>query len=301
VQHLPPNRPIRLRNATCVYCGRNFSQGLRRTKEHVIARQFVPDGAFENEWNLIAWACDVCNGRKAALEDHVSAVTMQPTVLGEFARTEGRLMSTAARKGRRAYSPLTGKPTSESNERVTIEAALGPGLTLQVHGIAAPQLDLRFAFQLAAFQVAGFFYYVTFDDRTRVGMIPLGDFEPAGIAVKSDWGNPRFRGFQDSIRSWRPVFYGTTAKDFFKIVIREAPGQDVAAWALEWNSNYRLVGYFGDPTAVRAALAALPRPHARRVNQTTVLRTEVPITAEDDHLFESPAKGHGPSPSSPKE
>jgi hypothetical protein len=45
--------------------------------------KFVPKGTLENQWNLILNACRNCNGRKADLENDISAITMQPDVLGK--------------------------------------------------------------------------------------------------------------------------------------------------------------------------------------------------------------------------
>ena len=49
VQTLDPDKPVRLRNRGCIYCGRGFSDQLVRTKEHVIGRKFVPGVDFSRQ------------------------------------------------------------------------------------------------------------------------------------------------------------------------------------------------------------------------------------------------------------
>jgi 5-methylcytosine-specific restriction endonuclease McrA len=91
LQHHPADKPLRLRNATCVYCGVEFGPEEKRTKEHVIAREFVPVVDFNGQWNLIVNACCSCNNEKADLEGEIAALTMQPDVLGRFATGDERV------------------------------------------------------------------------------------------------------------------------------------------------------------------------------------------------------------------
>src|SRR4051812_6479594 len=75
---VPLNTVTRLKNVTCAYCGVRFSPATPSTKEHVITRNFVPEGTLKaNDWNLILLACRTCNQEKADLEDEISAITLQ--------------------------------------------------------------------------------------------------------------------------------------------------------------------------------------------------------------------------------
>ena len=47
------DRPLVIKNETCAYCGSPFGDQIKATREHVIARNFVPKVEFENRFNLI--------------------------------------------------------------------------------------------------------------------------------------------------------------------------------------------------------------------------------------------------------
>ena len=61
------------------------------------------------------------------------------------------------------------------------------------------------------------------------------------------------------------------------------------AWALEWNANFRLIGFLGDPGAMQAAFEQLPgltkNVVERTLESTSRYRTEQALPPEDDHLF----------------
>jgi hypothetical protein len=107
--------PLRLHNATCIYCGRSFDSTLPRTREHVIGRNFVPEGSFKaNYWNLFVWACGPCNNEKAKLEGEISAITLQPSI--GTAHSDETLNLLAERKATKARSEATGRMVKESRE-----------------------------------------------------------------------------------------------------------------------------------------------------------------------------------------
>lgn len=120
----PPGKPILLDNRTCVYCGTDLHAG-NDTKEHVIARNFVPKGKFDGQWNLIVRACRDCNKIKAELEDDISAITMQPSVSGEYAVDDDVLRREADRKGTGSQSRWTRKAVAESYEETAIDGTFG--------------------------------------------------------------------------------------------------------------------------------------------------------------------------------
>ena len=131
LRHHPNDKPLRLRNQTCVYCSTMFGPGVKRTMEHVIAKRFVPEIDFSKQWNLIANACEACAKEKGDLESDISAVTLQPDGFGRFANADARVPREAKRKGKGAISHRTGKPVGESHEELGITASgrtcLSPG------------------------------------------------------------------------------------------------------------------------------------------------------------------------------
>ncbi len=290
-----PNKPLRLRNATCIYCGAAFGQEIRRTKEHVIARKFVPGVDFDNQWNLIAWACQQCNNKKSGLEDDLAALTMQADAVGRFAVDDPRLAEHAKRKGQGSKSRRTNKLVVDSREDFALKGELMPGISVEFGLISSPQVDCDRAFALARFHIQGFFYLITYDREAKQGHFWPGQFGPVALVPKSDWGNSQMRSFQDLICEWEHRVYGIAADEFFKVVIRRGPDEPpVWAWALEWNANFRLIGFFGDPEAMRVAYSELPTMRKRIVEQTeeytTFMRQELTIQPNQDRLFDLPAK-----------
>jgi hypothetical protein len=289
----PPNKPIRLRNKTCIYCRTEFANGIRRTTEHVVARKSVPNGAFGCDWNLIANACAKCNGHKAELENDISAVTMQPDVVGRFAVDDPRLRDEAKRKGKGAVSQRTRKPVEQSGEEISISGPLTGDLSFTFNARSSPQVDPDRAFELAQYQVKGFFYFITYDRSLHRGHLWPGIFAPVSLVQKLDWGNVQMRGFQDLIGSWEYRVHAIGADEYFKVVIRRSPSErPLWAWALEWNCNYRVIGFFGDEDAAQSAFDTLPtlQNHIIKSEPDSYLtfRTEVGLPEAEDHLFVAP-------------
>src|SRR5271154_4986865 len=104
----PTDKPIILDNSTCVYCGTTL-EADNTTREHVVGRKFVPKGTLDRQWSLIVQACRACNEAKADLEDDISAVTMQPDVLGRHASQDDLLIRESVRKAGGSVSRWTGK------------------------------------------------------------------------------------------------------------------------------------------------------------------------------------------------
>jgi hypothetical protein len=98
------------------------------------------------------------------------------------------------------------------------------------------------------------------EQTTRRGGFAGGCFAPISIACKLDWGNVHMRAFQDVTADWPLRIQGVGGDRFFKIKIcRKTDDVPPWAWALEWNQNYRLIGFFGDEDLVRDAVSALPK------------------------------------------
>ena len=122
----PGNRAITLQNENCPYCFRPFGSGLVPTKEHVIARNFVPKGTLQGCWNLILQACKQCNAAKAILEDDISAITMQPDAM-VYASDYPRLIAEAKRKAQGSISRLTCSALSKATKAAEFKKARNTG------------------------------------------------------------------------------------------------------------------------------------------------------------------------------
>ncbi|MEX2384351.1 MAG: hypothetical protein WEB59_07145 [Thermoanaerobaculia bacterium] len=288
---LPP-QPTILKNVSCPYCGTQLDD-QNRSKEHAVARSSVPKGSLDGAWNLILNACKACNGAKSDLEDDIPAISMQPDPTGRHPREDPRLIKDAARKGAKSWSRLTGMPVGKSTVRQTFNFSLGPGMTVSVGSVGPPQVEESRVFALAWYQLAAFFYFVTYDDQSKTGKHWPGEFVPVMQSVRSDWGNVRLRAFTDAVANWLPRLCGMTAGGFLRVAIRRKTGADCWSWALEWNESIRVIGFFGDPAEMETAVAHLPEPEMHTLGRergpagaTIRLREEVPVKEGDqDKLF----------------
>lgn len=128
-----PNKPIRLRNTSCAYCGVTNSADNPLEREHVIGRRFVPKGTLARGWSLQVRACRRCNGEKADLENDISAITL---LRGHGrAREEGVSPELIIRKATRSISRRTKKPVAESSEEMRAWRADWPPMQLCHSGL----------------------------------------------------------------------------------------------------------------------------------------------------------------------
>jgi hypothetical protein len=241
-----PNRPIILHNQNCVYCGRKFDHHVIKTKEHVIGRRFVPKGSLNAQWNLIVNACSQCNGKKADLENDLSAIFMQPDAFGRYAVDDPRLRADATNKALKAISRRTKKTIIDSNEEIIIRTYFDKKANISFNLTAVAQADENRILELAAYHVRGFFYLITYKSEVKTGAPIPGLFALAADARRADWGNSRMLGFVSVTKSWDVRFFDNGADGFFKLWIRRKDeGVGLWAWALEWNHSFRAVGFFG--------------------------------------------------------
>jgi len=290
LKHLRPASPIVLNNVTCPYCGRFFGDGgVVRNKEHVIGRNFVPRGKLNRQWNLIVWACEPCNGRKADLENDLSAISMQPDAVGKYADSDQTLISEALRKAEKTFSRRTGKPVKVSQEKLTLKMPFASGVSFEFEFTSSPQANSERVYELARLQLMGFFYWITFDEKIRKGGFWVGGFFPVFETVRSDWGNGIMRGFMNAGVGWEPRVLAIGADGFFKIVIRRHPTADCWSWALEWNKKHRVVGFFGDRRAAEEIVRGFPRLEMQSMAEgpDNFLRyhREIALPDDEDKLF----------------
>lgn len=279
--------PVRLDNATCPYCGTVLNGTA--TIEHVIGRRFIPKGKLNCDWNLILRSCKPCNNRKAALEDDLSAITMQPDARGDYHQPDDMLIAEALRKGQRSISRRTGKPVSQSQEEMTINVPFAQGVEMTFNLLSPPQADSERIYELAQLQLMALFYWITYTPTTKKGGFWLGDFAPVLEAPRSNWGNSVHLAFMQSVLAWEPRLRVITADGFFKAVIRRHPEAVCWSWAVEWNHNLRVVGFFGEREPLLTAVQTLPRLKINTLfegpDQALHYHIETRLSGKDDQMF----------------
>jgi hypothetical protein len=281
----PHARDLSLRNRNCIYCCLPLT-GKKRTREHVIGRNFTPQGTLDA--NLVAWACIECNNDKSNLEDDISVISMLPPVSRNAAANEWS--ATIGRKLRHAISRRTGKLVRDSTEKLTVKGELFPGFSMSFEMISNPQTDSERVGRLALYHVTAFHYFTTYNKETRVGEAIYGQFAVAGNYRRADWGNERARQFMRDTRAWDARFLMKGKDAFFKAIIRRRLPDLIWSWALEWNQSFRVFGFYGDQTLAVGALANLPflrtMPLASGPNGFIRMREEVALGEADDILFD---------------
>ncbi|MBK9132473.1 MAG: HNH endonuclease [Gammaproteobacteria bacterium] len=288
LKELSGSVPVILRNSTCVYCGRELSRSIV-TREHVIGRRFVPKGKLNGQWNLIVNACASCNGRKADLENDISAVTMHPDAWGKYAAEDQALIEDASRKALNCFSRRTGKPIHKSTEKIELTGSPFPGLNITFQLTSPPQLDKERVFELARMQLMALFYWVTYNDVTKKGGYWLGSYCPLLEASRSDWGNSMHLDFMNSVITWDPRVIVVGADGYFKAAIRRNPSAICWSWAIEWNQKYRVVGFFGEEEPIRDMVNTFRIPETTSIAEAPGkylrYRSEQPLDEDKDILF----------------
>lgn len=286
---LPQNKVIRLENVDCAYCGVELSS-IASDKDHVIGRRFVPKGKLDGCWNLLLNSCKRCNGKKGDLEDDISAITMQPDVLGRFAHNDAKAIEDANRKARNSFSRRTRKVVGESQEQTRLRMPFGDGRSISFGFIRQPQVDDSRVFDLARMHIGAFFYWVTFQDVTKRGSSLLGGFYPLLVVYRSDWGNWTIVEFAEVVANWVPRVMAGSAEGFYKVALKKHPQAFCWSWALEWNHSLRVVGFFGDHNDCQEVIAKLPSPQFKQLSNKSGrmlrYREETPLSNhQEDKLF----------------
>jgi hypothetical protein len=117
---------------------------------------------------------------------------------------------------------------------------------------------------------------------------------------EADWGNPQMPWFMEETKSWAWRVHAIGADGYFKIATkRKSDTEDIWSWALEWNQNFRLVGFFGREELVAELEKSIPvlkmETAGHSPERILRYRIEVPLVEADDSLFraevEMPAEG----------
>jgi hypothetical protein len=174
-----------------------------------------------------------------------------------------------------------------------LRGRLVPGVSVSFELLSPPPPSPEQVAALAQMQVAAFFYWLTYNTEARSGGFWRGVFRVADCATRSDWGNAVQVEFATAVSAWPARLVAETANGFFQVAIRRDPCAECWAWALEWNANYRVIGYCGEAEAVDNHLLHLPRLEASVIAQTAEgeirARTEQRLVREDDLLFLYPS------------
>lgn len=287
-----PDKPVSLPNRKCAYCGVELERKTS-TRDHVVARRFVPEGTLATGFFLQVKSCRPCNDRKAALEDDISIITMLPDTRGHYVRDDERLRRTVARKSKGAFSPATRRLAAQSYNKIDASVPIGGGVSMTYSGLAMPTLEDQRVARLAYYHVQGFTHFRSYDvERGHGRWLEPGEFLAIGHLTKEDWGNPRITAFAAATRSWEPVCTAVLADGYFRHEMRRKPDSELASWAVEWNGRYRVFGLYGPVGERDAFVAALPDEQVDFAwGDTTngfAWRAETPIADEDDQLFDLP-------------
>ena len=249
----------------------------------------MPRGTLDKSWNLIVRACAPCNGTKSDLEDDISAITMQGDGFGRLVRQDQRLAAATGRKAVKSFSRRTGRRVVDSHESIHLSHETGAGIRMTFSLVAPPQAAPARVAALADLQLRALFYWLTYNQPTRVGGFWPGRFYLVNSASRSDWGNQQQRWFARLCAGFELRLVAVAADGYFKVSIRRQIPSLCWGWALEWNDNLRSVGFFGDEAAVEAVATAMPlqpaTAHPQGDGSVLRIRREVPLEPSEDTLF----------------
>ena len=284
------SQPTVLDNGTCPYCAAVFGDECPGTKEHVVGRRFVPKGKMAEAWNLIFQACEKCNGLKADLENDISVISMHVDPTGIEPADAALMRAEIDRRATKTLSRNTRKPVSEGEKPLVLKGAFGPA-TMTFTLNMPPQVTEKRLFDLACFQMLGFFYFLTYRPLDRRGNWWGDGFHPLLAVRRSDWGNPVIRWFEEITKHRREILHVQTAAGFYKAWIREMNDKpNLWAWAIEWNQGLRLVGFFGDEAEAITLGQSRPTIKTKTIHndgkRIIRMRAETAVETSDDHLFD---------------
>ncbi len=268
-------------NACCVYCGVPLNDSsIESDKEHLIAREFVPTGTLDGQFNFIFRACRPCNARKADVERHVSSVTL----FNSPSRAEDKRVNDAAcRKGQGDFHPRKkGVRIQDAHEQTSVDFSLGV-MSMSFGMVAPPQLDRNQAAELAFSHIQGLFSLLCtedYRDPLKMRLLPQEQFILYGSYPHNDWGNPQAMEIAHRVSDWECLANIDSADGFFKAIMRLS--DEGWFWALEWNKQVRLLG--GISNLEMKLFNDLPNEKWLATPQGRA-RKNVPLGAKDDHLF----------------
>lgn len=278
-------------NQHCLYCGVYVGKGsdIPSDREHLIGRRMVPAGSFAdpNAFNFLFRACEKCNRAKAAVEDHVSAITM---LYSPSRAKDANVEAIAQRKGNNSFDErYPGTPIGELRHEQLVR--INDFMTFTM--VSGPQPNYDMIIDLSFYHMQGIFSLLCSNDPLKSeGTRLLADenFGVYGFVMHPDWGNAHQREIMRRVASVPILAQINTADGHFQCIIRSANEKASSwFWALEWNKSLRVCGWIGDSNTPPSWFNELPplgwvnlgKQGEANIRQ----RTEVPLDETDDILF----------------
>ncbi|MDA3972040.1 MAG: hypothetical protein PF442_11885 [Desulfobulbaceae bacterium] len=292
-------------NQYCLYCGVPVGIGSEApsNKEHLIGRQFVPTGSFQegSQFNFIFRACEVCNSNKSELERHVSSVTL----LNSIHKQEKReYVERAISKASRDFHPLKpGVLVKDATDTHVFKFNIG-ALSMKFEATSPPQVSQQYIRELSFYHVQGLFSLITSkapDKESGTCLLPESNFWFHRAYNHGDWGNAELTELSKRAEELRCYANINTADGNFKAMlcrIIDKPG--CWFWALEWNKHLRVVGGIYSHEECPMIFEGLPAESWKSFGKgsdgvTRRIKEETPLDESNDILFSYEVySGEGP-------
>jgi len=214
---------------------------------------------------------------------------MQPNTHGKHVIDDETLLKEAIRKGAKSKSKKTDRHVNKSQESERINVSRF-GINFTFNLSSPPQIDIERSAKLAMYHIRAFYYFITYNDVKQIGYFWEGTFMVIVQATRSDWGNPILIEFMNKTINKSHILKSINADGFFKVIIRKHKNQICWSWALEWNHNYRLAGFFGDQKYISELIKEFPKLEYNLIENSPKKiirqRKQVKLKVEDDKLFE---------------
>lgn len=282
-------------NQYCLYCGIHVGTDSEEpsNKEHLIGRQFVPTGAFQEgkQFNFIFRACEVCNSRKSEIERHVSSVTL---LNGMPNQKKPEYVDRAKSKASKDFHPLKpGVLVKDATDKHTFNFNFG-SMKISFESTSPPQLSEEYIQALSFYHIQGFFSLLTSNNpeiTSGTRLLPEKNFWFHGAYNHGDWGNVELIEIGKRIDKLRCYANINTADDNFKVLMcHSTENQSYWFWVLEWNKHLRVVGGIYSSNQCPPIFEGLPMQNWRSLGEGNdgekhSIKEEIPLSKKDDTLF----------------
>ena len=244
---MPGDRPFRLKNASCPYCGHTFKEHGSRTLDHVIRKNFVPKGYHGQILEPAPLGLpELQFGKRKTGGRDLCHNAASACICGKRPQCIGSQdYQRSSRKGR-ARSSVTGRYVAESRTKFSLVGQLRESAEIRFDTVGPPQLNPANVLHLATMHVRALAYLLVPEGGHGGGGVP-----PIVMLVhecgRGDWGNKRAVAFARLAADWPTrLVIPAAANGYFRASVRRNPASvPVWSWALEWNQSYRLMGFLG--------------------------------------------------------
>lgn len=285
------NKNKKKSNQYCLYCGTLVGVGseVDSNKEHLIGRQFVPNGSFQegSQFNFIFRACEKCNRSKSEIERHVSSISMF-NAIQQFDKPA--YINRAISKASADYHPTKkGVLVKDASDTHVFEFELGP-LNMKFEVTSPPQLVQKYVRELSFYHIQGLFSLITSPNPLEVaGTSLLSEkyFWFHGAYNHHDWGNTELVEVAKRAKKLRCCGNINTADGNFKAVLfKTIKKPEYWFWALEWNKYLRVIGGISGYGEQPPIFDGLPEQSWKQLGKGNDgsghrIRQEFPLSDED--------------------